>query len=628
MKSTLLALCVAVLATFAPRLVSAEITEELATEMRPLVESGLASEDVAVQAWAVRAAALLGDDALIDEVASQLENVNVPVRLSAAVALLRVDERVADARQVVVTELSEGDAATRELILSRFVPAMDEDDALEIVADALDGAAELDTYTQIVRWLAQRTDGAMYALLERAPDEPADRRQVIVDEVQRASRPIGTSIAGVLLSESDTAMRLQGAEIAFAINNVEARDMLEPLLDADAAELAQRVGFHLASYGNPSALSRVAELALNAEMPEDLRMDAMATLRDHGAQLVSFSQLQAVLEEGAHSAEFVTRVHELMGATASPEALAYLQGKVDGLFADERLDGISGMGYSGQSSAIPTMTDILATNGAADLRLRAAEALGNLGGDQAAQALVAQLLVERDPVVKVAVIRALGHTGSALASQPIANEFARQEVDTAMAGLDALRELGFSDVSTQIENVAVGFRDPGVRWKAVVTLAFLDPDIGRIRLLQALDRPPEGFWDDLQGLGDDLLDEIDETLLRHSNPTIREAALFRIITRTDGGYEVLRPMLTGNVSPEVRRQAIAVVTAARRSDDAELFTSLTEEPDRALRLQGYTALAELGDPANEEYFRGYLGHADVALRLLSAWAILSMHYEG
>ncbi len=251
MKSTLLALCVAVLATFAPSLVSAEITEELATEMRPLVETGLASEDVAVQAWAVRAAALLGDDALIDEVASQLENVNVPVRLSAAVALLRVDERVADARQVVVTELSEGDAATRELILSRFVPAMDEDDALEIVADALDGAAELDTYTQIVRWLAQRTDGAMYALLERAPDEPADRRQVIVDEVQRASRPIGTSIAGVLLSESDTAMRLQGAEIAFAINNVEARDMLEPLLDADAAELAQRVGFHLASYGNP-----------------------------------------------------------------------------------------------------------------------------------------------------------------------------------------------------------------------------------------------------------------------------------------------------------------------------------------------------------------------------------------
>lgn len=604
----------------------AEISEELSAEMRPLVETGLASEDVAVQAWAVRAAALLGDEALVDEVASQLENVNVPVRLSAAASLLRVGEHVDDARGVLVSELATGDAATRELILTRFVPAMNMEDALSVVDAALDIAEDDSAFRQIVVWLAQRTDGELYALLERATEEGAGRRAIIVEEVSRAERPVGNSIAAALLDERDGEVRLQGAEIAFAINDVEARSMLEPLLDADDAALGQRVGFHLAGYGNPAALSRVAELALNPEMPEDLRMDAMATLRDHGAQLVAFDQLQGMLAEAGHTAEFITRVHELMGATATPEALAYLQEKVDGLFADERLDGISGMGFSGQSTAVPTMAETLATNSAQDLRLRAAAALGHLGGDLAAQALVDQLVIERDPVVKVAIIHALADTASPLATQPIANEFARQETETALAGLDALRQLGFSDVTSQVENVAIGFRDPTVRWKAVVTLTFLDPEVGRIRLLQALDRPPEGFRADLEGLGPDLLDEIDENLLRHSDPAIREQALFRILTRPDGGYEVLRPMLTGNVAPEVRRQAIAVVTSARNPEDAELFISLTEEPDRALRLQGYTALAELGDPANEEYFRGFLGHADVALRLLASWAILSMNY--
>jgi hypothetical protein len=98
----------------------------------------------------------------------------------------------------------------------------------------------------------------------------------------------------------------------------------------------------------------------------------------------------------------------------------------------------------------------------------------------------------------------------------------------------------------------------------------------------------------------------------------------RVIGQPDGGYAVLRPLLDGQIAPEVRREAIAVVTSARLATDAELFVRLSNDTDRTVRLQGLATLAELGDPANEEFFRGYMNHADLALRMVANYAILRM----
>jgi len=604
----------------------AEVPEELAEEMRPLVEAGLASQDVAVQSWAIRAAALL-DDEMMDTVEAGLENLNAPVRIAAATALLRAGESERDALAQLTTEMTDGDAATRTLILERLLPTLDEDDAVTIVDGVLDATTDADIVRTVVGYLARRSDGELYDLLERAPTQPDELRALYIDAVTRAERPEGVAIAAELLDSSDAAIRLEGAEIAFALNTVEARGLLEDLLDSSDAALAQRAGFHLAQYGNASALNLVRDLALNTEMDEALRMDAMAMLRDNGPQLISYEELQTLRDEEGRTPAFRTRVHELMGATQDPAAIEYLREMMNGLFADERLDGISGMGYSGQISAVEEMRATLSSNSEQSLRLRSAEALGNLGDETAVQALAQQLQTERVMEVKVAIIEALASTGSAAAAQPIANEFARQENETAVAGLRALRALGDASIAPQIETVAIAFRDPAVRWEAVVTLTHLDPELGRIRLLQALDRPPEGFRADLEGLPEDLLNEVDERLLTHSDTAVREAALFRVLGRADGGYAVLRPLLDAQGSPDVRRSAISVVTATRNLEDAPLFESLSGEADRALRLQGFAALAELGDPEREEFFHGYTNHADVALRLIAAWAILNLHAD-
>jgi HEAT repeat protein len=187
-----------------------------------------------------------------------------------------------------------------------------------------------------------------------------------------------------------------------------------------------------------------------------------------------------------------------------------------------------------------------------------------------------------------------------------------------------MNRLGNTSIARQVESVATTNRDPGVRWRATVVMAGLSPDIGNVRLMQALSRPPEGFLADIAHLSPDVLREIDEMLLTHADQQIRSDALFRVLGRADGGYSVLRPILEGRSAPEVRAQALAVVAAQRRIEDAPLFRQLTEDPDRTTRLRALMTLAELGDPAQTEFFEEYVGHADATLRLLAAWALLNL----
>ncbi len=607
---------------------NAAVAPELLTELLPLIETGLASDDVAVQSWAVRAAAATGNSDFESTIVAALENTNAPVRLAAATSLIRMGQEVSEARALLTNELVSGDAQTRGLVLNNLLYRLGDDVREDVLGSALSDVSEADVLRQLVAHVAQRGEGDVHALLERAERiDDAALRAVYIEEIQRAARPEGVAIAATLLDSGDADKRLEGAEIAFAINNVDARQLLEPLLGSSNAELAQRVGFHLARYGNAPALGRTAELALNAEMPEDLRMDAMALLRDNGAQFVSWDQLQGLLEEEGRNPGFYTRVYELAGATGDPAALEQLRGLLNGLFADERLEGIAGYGYAGQLDGIETMQEIVGGSGDLSLRLRAAAALGHIGGDAAAEALIAALRSARVDDVKVAIVTALGETGSRLAAQPVANTFALQNNDISLAALDALLLLGSSEIASQIESAAVAARTPEVRWRATVVLTHLDAEIGRIRLMQALDRPPEGFMDDLAGLPPGVLDAIDERLLNHSNQDIRDAALFRVMRRPDGGYAVLHPLVEMATSPDVRRQAIAVVTAAGHAEDASVFETMTRDTDRAIRLQGFAALAELADPEFEEFFRGYLNHADVALRLLSTYGLLRIHAD-
>jgi HEAT repeat protein len=610
-----------------PVAASAAPPETLVTELQPLIDEGVASSDVAVQSWALTAAALLEQDIAFDALLAALQNVNLPVRIAAAQALISSEEHVSEARQVLVDSVIGEDAGARALIKSRILYQLGEETRLAVLEAALDGSATAPVTTELVLHIARRGEGQVYELLERVVDiESADERAIYVNAISGADRQIGLSIAEALLDERDEAKRLEGAEIAFALDSLESRALLVPLMETTNSALAQRIGFHLAPFGDPTALGLARDLVLNAEMPEDLRIRAMALVRDNGAQLVSFDEVGTMLDEEGRSSDFITGTHQLLGATRSPEAIEMLRGLLDGMFADERLLGIAGIGFTGQSDIVNTLAEIVSGAGDQMLRVAAAKALGYLGGDLAAQALIEALRAERVDAVRIATVEALGRTGSGLAPQPIANTLALQEPELAGVALDALLALADASVATQVESAATRFRDRDIRWKATIVLTHLDNQSGQNRLLQALDRPPETFMRDIRELPQSTQDAVDDQLLRHPEMGIREAALFRVMARPDGGYAVLRPFAAQS-TPDVRRAAIAVVTAQNDPEDAEIFDALAEDTDRGIRLQGFAAIARLGDPEREGFFRAYLNHADVALRLLAAYALLEMSPE-
>ena len=623
--STLLARITMALTLGAASNVAAEITPELAERLRPIIEEGLASTDANVQSIAVRAAPALMDDALLDVVGAQLTNTDVSVRIAAATALLLAGEMEREARAALVQEFANGDGSVRATLLDRSLPTLAVAEQAAVLDAALDAITAPDAFRQIVTNIAQRGAPPVYDILLRAATVSPELRAIIIEEVARAQRPEGIAIIQSLVGNRSADTHADGATLAMALNTAEARSAIEGLLDSDDAALAQRVGFFLADYGSATALQRVRDLALNPEMPEDLRMSALAVVRDRAPTTATFEQVVALTAETGRSLDFTLAAFTWLGALNSTEAREHLNALNNGLFADDRLRAITGLGYLQDGAPVADFISILSGSGEQALRAAAARALGNVGTAECVQVLSQQLFMERDEAIKMAIIEAIAEAGESSAATQLTYEFAAQNPVVTLAVLDALGQLGDTSVARTVEGLVTGAREPEVRWKATIVLTMLDPDAGRIRLLQAVERPPENFRDDIAGFSAELLNEIDEALLLNSNQAVREEALYRVLTRADGGYSVFRPLLDGGLSPEVRNTALSVVISRRNPDDADLFVRLTEDADRAVRMQATTALAELGLESQSALFVDRLDHADFTLRLMAAYAVVNIY---
>ena len=632
-----LALSLALLAA-APSLVSFAPTAEAAApklspaaareaELTPAVQTGLASTDASAQSWAIRAGARLKDRTIQTAVVNGLTNTNGPVRLAAALAVLdsKNGGKARDAQAVFVNEIATGDAATRMLIMDRLLLRLSENDRASVLDRALKAATDANIKGQIINHLARRTEPKLFGLLDRfvAMNDAAERA-LYLNEIRRLARPNALRFVQALVKSKDAAKQKEGAELAIALNTAESRAALEPLLKSSDAALAQRIGFHLAQYGSPAAGILVRDLALNESADIALRLQSMALIRDNVRSAIDFDKFKALLDDKTRSPEFVKAVYEVLGAARNGASVALLDGLYAGNFAAEIELALYGYAYSGRQELVASLQKEVEGFGSTAMRTAAVQGLGHIGGEAATKALLFQLRKERVLEVKLAIVQALGDTQLAIAAEPLTYLFAEQNEQLSLAAINALVKLGSNNVSVQVESLINQARSPKVKWAATIALVKLDPAIGRIRLLSALERPPETFLEDIKPLPVELRNEVDENLVQSPDQLLADAALFRIMKREDGGYSVLRDYVAGAPSATLRKQAIAVVTAAGKPEDADAFKKLSEQADRSIRLLGFAALADLADPANETYFRGYINHADEAMRCIAAYALLGL----
>ena len=632
-----LALSLALLAA-APSLVSFAPTAEAAApklspaaareaELTPAVQTGLASTDASAQSWAIRAGARLKDRTIQTAVVNGLTNTNGPVRLAAALAVLdsKNGGKARDAQAVFVNEIATGDAATRMLIMDRLLLRLSENDRASVLDRALKAATDANIKGQIINHLARRTEPKLFGLLDRfvAMNDAAERA-LYLNEIRRLARPNALRFVQALVKSKDAAKQKEGADLAIALNTAESRAALEPLLKSSDAALAQRIGFHLAQYGSPAAGILVRDLALNESADIALRLQSMALIRDNVRSAIDFDKFKALLDDKTRSTEFVKAVYEVLGAARNGASVALLDGLYAGNFAAEIELALYGYAYSGRQELVASLQKEVEGFGSTAMRTAAVQGLGHIGGEAATKALLFQLRKERVLEVKLAIVQALGDTQLAIAAEPLTYLFAEQNEQLSLAAINALVKLGSNNVSVQVESLINQARSPKVKWAATIALVKLDPAIGRIRLLSALERPPETFLEDIKPLPVELRNEVDENLVQSPDQLLADAALFRIMKREDGGYSVLRDYVAGAPSATLRKQAIAVVTAAGKPEDADAFKKLSEQADRSIRLLGFAALADLADPANETYFRGYINHADEAMRCIAAYALLGL----
>ena len=608
----------------APKLSPAAARE---AELTPAVQTGLASTDASAQSWAIRAGARLKDRTIQTAVVNGLTNTNGPVRLAAALAVLdsKNGGKARDAQAVFVNEIATGDAATRMLIMDRLLLRLSENDRASVLDRALKAATDANIKGQIINHLARRTEPKLFGLLDRfvAMNDAAERA-LYLNEIRRIGRPNALRFVQALVKSKDAAKQKEGAELAIALNTAESRAALEPLLKSSDAALAQRVGFHLAQYGSPAAGILVRDLALNESADIALRLQSMALIRDNVRSAIDFDKFKALLDDKTRSTEFVKAVYEVLGAARNGASVALLDGLYAGNFAAEIELALYGYAYSGRQELVASLQKEVEGFGSTAMRTAAVQGLGHIGGEAATKALLFQLRKERVLEVKLAIVQALGDTQLAIAAEPLTYLFAEQNEQLSLAAINALVKLGSNNVSVQVESLINQARSPKVKWAATIALVKLDPAIGRIRLLSALERPPESFLEDIKPLPVELRNEVDENLVQSPDQLLADAALFRIMKREDGGYSVLRDYVAGAPSATLRKQAIAVVTAAGKPEDADAFKKLSEQADRSIRLLGFAALADLADPANETYFRGYINHADEAMRCIAAYALLGL----
>lgn len=596
-------------------------------ELTPAVQTGLASTDVSAQSWAIRAGARLKDRTVQTAVVDGLKNTNGAVRLAAALAVLdsKNGGKARDAQAIFVNEIATGDAATRMLIMDRLLLRLNENDRASVLDRALKAAIDANIKGQIINHLARRTEPKLFGLLDRFVGmNDAAERALYINEIRRLGRPNALRFVQALVKSKDAAKQKDGAELAIALNTVESRAALEPLLKSSDAPLAQRIGFHLAQYGSPAAGILVRDLALNESAELSRRLQSMALIRDNVRGAIDFDKFKALLDDPTRSPEFVKAVYEVLGAARNGASVELLDKLYAGKFAAEIELALYGYAYSGRQELVASLQKEVEGFGSTPMRIAAVQGLGHIGGEAATKALLFQLRKERVMEVKLAIVRALGDTQLAIAAEPITYLFAEQNEALSLAAIDALVKLGSNNVSVQVESLINQARSPKVKWAATIALVKLDPAIGRIRLLAALERPPESFLEDIKPLSEALRNEVDENLVQSPDQLLADAALFRIMKREDGGYSVLRDYVAGAPSATLRKQAIAVVTAAGKPEDADAFKKLSEQADRSIRLLGFAALADLADPANETYFRGYINHADEAMRCIAAYALLGL----
>lgn len=602
-----------------------EVPRELVSELSPIVEEALHSEDAVARAWAVRALALQGGRSVRRSILNLQDDTELDVRLSVGLALVAMGRD--DGLDVLASAILSADAASRVRIFERHVRHLAAESQgpllVRLIANANDEAA-LQQLLETSLPVAQ--PGALAALARAESDWPERLPERLVNVLSRSAgmHHLGETAEWLSRSSRPDARR-QAVRAAETGGDAADQAVLQRLLSDTDASVSNAAAFALAPHGVAAAQQRLISMARGSE-DADERLRALAAVRDSQRPLLALQELQDILIHASDD-RLRQRAGEAIGALGAESAVQLLTEMLNRDVYEDRLAAIGGLGFTRRESVVPMLAEVLLGGGGVPLRLRAAEALGHLAHPSVVPPLVEALDRERSAEVTVAVIAALAASATEQAVWPLTYRLNDSNVEVVLAALRGLETLGDHQARGPVETLATTHRDVTVRWRATLVLLTLDPEAGPIRLGQALDRPPEGFIIDIDALAAGLRQETYRRLCSHASAPIRLQALTRLLGQPDGGRSELRQLTSASTPMDVRQSAIGRLTALREAVDLPLFLDLVESSSRALREQALEAIVEMANPETEGLLRTTLEASDLRRRVMAVYGLWHLAAE-
>ena len=507
-------------------------------------------------------------------------------------ALVYMDDR--SVVEWLIRRLNSEDPRWRELA-ARALGLRGEPRAAEPLAELLDD----DTFS--VRYAAVRAlgqiGGSKAAALLAGALVDSDLRIPIAYALaalgdRRAVEPL---IA--LLRDEHKDVRRSAADALGALGDLQAvKPLIALLRDEDVREAAAEA---IIALGDPSAVEPLFALFQDEDEDEDVRGEAawvLGALGDPSVFEWALALLDALSrdERGADSDDWFAGLNvlgalEALIRSGSVEAhLALLTHEDEGVRESAAIPGFRDLGDLG--GAAPLIA--LLVHEEPDVRLGAAEALGELGDPKAVGPLLA-LLQDEDGHVRREAAEALGALGDPSAVEPLITLLRDEDEDVRRKAAEALGELG----------------DPSA---VEPLLALLQDEDGHVRREAA---------EALGALGDPSAVEPLITLLRDEDEDVRWRAAEALGEL--GDPKAVGPLLAllQDEDGHVRREAAEALGALGDPSAVEPLLGLLrdEHEDEHLRMAAASALQALGGSGSVEALLALLRYRGPGMILQAGW---------
>jgi HEAT repeat protein len=404
-------------------------------ELAPLLKDRLSRRVV------VTALGRTGDVEAVAPLFAALEDDTAPVTAAAAAAIARLSAHSYDAEAAVKLALAQLSDRARQALRTVLSTAPDPE-SQRAAAELLAEARDVPSLAMMVAHLA--SDAPMPRLIDALRDwgvrviEPLLELGASLPSPRE--RAIALELCADLTFSDDRASQLLRPRVLGALR--------ESLSDREAAIRAVALRC-LGEWGEAQDAVRLAAQAIGGD-PELARtaIRALEKLGGRSAEAVE-QALSEISEEGSHGVLLATVTAGIGGKAA----LDRLQRLMSSDHPEVRRAAVAGLGRLGGMRAKGLLVIALADEDA-DVQIVAAQALGGLRDEQTGAAYVDDLMLALGSElahVRTAVARALGHTGSPLAVEPLRELLRESESGVAIAAVEALGRLGPAQLAQRLE---------------------------------------------------------------------------------------------------------------------------------------------------------------------------------